>query len=86
MRRMLQRMKNEIRKQDGYFTVEATLMFTSIVFIILAILYSFMLMYQYTVVLNAASDAARTGVNVWAAGGSEDEIRSAASSAADASL
>jgi len=59
MRKMMKRMQNGIRKQDGYFTVEATLMFSAVLFIILAILFSFMLLFQSIVLTNAATSAAQ---------------------------
>jgi hypothetical protein len=52
-------MKKLLRKQDGYFTVEATLVFSAILFIIFAILYAFLLMYENIVILNAANFAAQ---------------------------
>ena len=75
-----------MKNRDGYFTVEATLVFTAMLIIIFAILYAFMLMYQYVVVLNAASQAARVAVETWDKGGSQPQIIAAANQEVEKNL
>ncbi len=52
-------MKEKNIKKDGYFTVEAILVFVSILIIIFAIMYSLFLLYQNVVLINAATVGAQ---------------------------
>lgn len=57
-------MINALKDDSGYTTVEACLVFTTILFSIFAVMYAFMMMYQNVVVLNAATTAAQEGANM----------------------
>ncbi len=68
-------MKKMFRKNnDGMFTLEAVLVFTAMLFIILAVIYGLMLMYQYVVVLNASATGADAAVTYWEAGMGKSQI------------
>lgn len=55
---------NDTRENGGYLTVEATLIFTSVLIIIFTIIFALMLMYQYIVVLNASAQSVRETIAV----------------------
>ena len=51
-----------MNNKEGYMTVEATLIFSSVLIIIFSVIFALMLMYQYIVVLNASAQAVRETV------------------------
>lgn len=54
-----------MKKTNGSFTLEAVIVMTTIIFILFAVLYAFMLMYQNVIVTYAASYAAQQGAVTW---------------------
>lgn len=56
-------MENKNNK-DGYFTVEAVFIVVVMLFSIMAVMYSFMLIYQYALVQHAATTAAEHGAQM----------------------
>lgn len=54
-----------MKKNEGSYTVEAVIVMSSILIIITAILFGFMLMYQNVVIMNAASYGAQQGAVAW---------------------
>lgn len=54
-----------MKKYKGSFTLEAAVVMSSIIMILFAVLYAFMIMYQNAVVTYAASYAAQQGAITW---------------------
>lgn len=54
--------EKRMNNKEGYMTVEATLIFSSVLIIIFSVIFALMLMYQYIVVLNASAQAVRETV------------------------
>lgn len=54
-----------MRREKGSFTVEATIVMTTILFILFAIVSSFLLLYQNAVLYYVASQAAQQGAVMW---------------------
>jgi len=54
-----------MKKCKGSFTLEATIVISSIIMILFAVIYAFLLIYQNVVIANAASYAAQRGAQIW---------------------
>ena len=55
----------KMKKCKGSFTLEATIVISSLIMVLFAVIYAFLLIYQNVVIANAASYAAQRGSQIW---------------------